>query len=35
MNYYDKMDTGSDAQITSVSAYSNVGLPTAESTFTY
>ncbi len=35
VSYTDVMNTGWDVAISSVSAYSNVGLPTAESTFTY
>lgn len=35
VSYTDVMNTGGDVAISSVSAYSNVGLPTAESTFTY
>ncbi|MDD3646395.1 MAG: hypothetical protein PHH06_03225 [Candidatus Gracilibacteria bacterium] len=35
VSYVDMMNTGGNVTISSVSSYSNVGLPTAESTFTY
>ncbi|MDP2090429.1 MAG: S-layer homology domain-containing protein [Candidatus Gracilibacteria bacterium] len=35
VSYIDVMNTGGDVTVSSVSTYSNVGLPTVESTFTY
>lgn len=35
VSYLDQMNTGWDVTISSVSAFSNVGLPSTESTFTY